>query len=419
MHDSKYDGVLTCPVSGSKNCYVVLEIPEVPVFCNVLYETRSEALAAPCGQMVLAYCPDSGHLFNASFDARLLDYSPSYENSLHFSPRFQHFAESLADRLIQTYAIRNKQVIDIGCGQGDFLELLCQRGNNTGIGFDPSYDEAQITTPANRGFSVVQDLYTEKYADRSADLITCRHVLEHIEDPRSFVDTIRKTIGDRAGTTVYCEVPNALFILKDLAVWDLIYEHVSYFSRASLSKLFREQGFQVMSAYPHFADQYLGIEAQPVHRHTKAIGDVDGGVHFNVGSNSGSTTESDVETDELAELVGLVASFSDRYEEKVALWSRILDDVAAKQQRAVVWGAGSKGVTILNILDSRDRIEFAVDINPRKQGKFVAGSGQQIVDPDALTDYRPDVVLLMNEVYRSEVEQLLSNKGLFPTILVA
>ena len=68
-----------------------------------------------------------------------MEYTQSYENSLHFSPGFQKFAADLADRLITRYNLRGKDVIDIGCGKGDFLKLICARGGNRGVGFDPSY----------------------------------------------------------------------------------------------------------------------------------------------------------------------------------------------------------------------------------------------------------------------------------------
>ena len=73
----------------------------------------------------------------------------------------------------------------------------------------------------------------------------------------------------------------------------------------------------------------------------------------------------------------------------------------------MVWGAGSKGVAFLSTLQIFEEIEFAVDINPNKSGTYMAGTGQKIVSPDFLVDYQPDVILLMNPVYRTEVEQKL------------
>jgi len=77
-----------------------------------------------------------------------------------------------------------------------------------------------------------------------------------------------------------------------------------------------------------------------------------------------------------------------------------LEQIKGKGQRAVVWGAGSKGVTFLNVLNIQDQIEYVVDINLRKQGMYIAGTGQQIVPPEFLRNYQPDVVIVMNLIYK-------------------
>lgn len=405
---------LTCPVSGSRNCFSFLEIPDVPVFCNVLYDTRDEALAAARGNITLAYCPDSGHVFNAAFDPRLVEYSPVYENSLHFSPHFQRFAEALADRLIDTYDIRNKHVIDIGCGKGDFLGILCDRGSNTGTGFDPSYESRDVVEADTRPFSVVKDLYSDKYSDQKADFISCRHVLEHVQDPQAFLGAIRTTIGNRSNTPVYFEVPDALFILRDMAVWDIIYEHVSYYSSVSLAALVERSSFDVKRTYSHFSGQYLSIESAPSDTIPFDATPINA-----TPSNATPIDATEARRAVLEELNALVASFAQRYNDKVTRWRNLLDEIDSDNSRVVIWGAGSKGVTILNILDTKDRIKFAVDVNPRKQGKFIAGSGQQIISPQALAAYRPDVVLLMNGIYQSEVEAMLAGIGLSPSVIAA
>lgn len=400
MLSASSEHILTCPVSGSTDCIPFLEIHGMPVLCNVLYDSRDEAVGVARGDLSLVFCRESGHVFNASFDSELITYAPNYENSLHFSQTFQDFADKLADHLIEDYGIRNKRVIDIGCGRGDFLQALCDRGNNTGIGFDPSFQTSSDQAVKSKSFHVIPDLYSEKYSDTPADLVCCRHVLEHIERPLDFVQTVRKAIGNNRDAVVYFEVPNLLFILRDLAIWDLIYEHVSYFSTCSLEWLFRSSGFTVQDTYPAYGGQFLGIESS-------LTGDSDTQREAASRAVSSGLSESDT-----PEAIGeLVANFSREYHEKVGRWSRIVDSLRASGKQAVIWGAGSKGVTILNILQAADVIRYAVDINPRKHGKFVAGSGQQIVGPDALVELRPDTVLLMNSIYEEEVRGTLNEIG--------
>lgn len=69
-------------------------------------------------------------------------------------------------------------------------------------------------------------------------------------------------------------------------------------------------------------------------------------------------------------------------------------------------------MTFLNTLKTQDQIEYVVDINPRKRGRYVPGTGQQIVPPEFLRDYQPDVVIVMNPIYKSEIQQLIKSLGL-------
>ncbi len=75
--------------------------------------------------------------------------------------------------------------------------------------------------------------------------------------------------------------------------------------------------------------------------------------------------------------------------------------------KIVLWGAGSKGIALLNQLKHSDMIEYTVDINPVKNGKYIPGSAQQIVSPDFLTTYQPDSILIMNDIYRQEIQNCL------------
>jgi hypothetical protein len=81
-----------------------------------------------------------------------------------------------------------------------------------------------------------------------------------------------------------------------------------------------------------------------------------------------------------------------------------------------LWGAGSRGVTLLNILKDR-RIEYAVDINPQKQGKYVPGTGQKIVNPKFLLKNHPDYTILANPAYEEEIRQIMKNFEITPKFI--
>ena len=260
METRNAENAVQCIVCGSTRIERLISLDDVPIHCNVLWPTREEARRAPHGDLQLGFCTVCGHVFNTAFDPALMEYTQEYENSLHFSQRFQSYAEGLAERLVQRYGVRDKNVIDIGCGKGDFLALLCSLGNNRGTGFDPSYEPEHMRSPSADRMTIVRDFYSPEYSSYKADLITCRHVLEHIQHPREFVETVSRSIGGRTATILFFEVPNVLYTLRDMGIWDLIYEHCSYFSGCSLSRLFMESGFTVLDQSELYEGQFLGID---------------------------------------------------------------------------------------------------------------------------------------------------------------
>ena len=385
-------GPSCCPICGSDSPVDLLRIPAVPVYCNVLWPLREQALVAARGSMGLKYCTECTHVFNASYDAGLTDYTPDYDNSLHFSPHFKHYAEELAGRLVERYALREKTLVEIGCGKGDFLMLLCEQGDNRGWGFDRSFDPDRVDEGRRQRINFVQEFYCAEHAARlRPDFVCCRHVLEHIADPRGFLGELRRGFADRTDAVLYFEVPNALYTLKDMGIWDLIYEHCAYFTLGSLTQVATSSGFDVVDMGETFCGQFIFVEMRP-----------------GVGRMRVAVPESHQPAS-----VSLYASqFAEQYRAKVCAWQGRLRDLRQARRTVVIWGGGSKGVTFLNVLGAESGIEYVVDLNPHKQGKYVAGTGQRVVSPEFLRTVRPTDVIVMNPIYEREIASSVRALGL-------
>lgn len=385
-----------CPVCDSNEARAVTTVERVPVLCNLLYRTREAALSAEMAQIRLAFCEGCGHVWNARFEPERVQYGPDYENSLHFSGRFQRYADELAESLRDRYLLSGKRIVEIGCGQGDFLRALCALGANAGFGYDPSSPKPD---PAARGsgedgVTLSRRPFAPELASVRPDLVCCRHCLEHIAAPRELLRALRSGVG--TDCAVYFEVPNALYTLRDAGIWDLIYEHCGYFTPSSLRRAFARCGFEVVDVTEAFEGQFLGLHARASLRDCQVAAE----------------DERDV-----GAVRALVGKFADAFGTKVGEWRAHLQTVRDRGQRAVVWGAGSKGNTFLQL--AGPHTEYVVDINPRKHGKFVAGTGQQIVAPDFLRGYRPDLVVAMNPIYADEIRRQLGGLGVEAELLCA
>lgn len=379
-----------CWVCDGTELTVFFEATSMPIHCNVLWACAEEARAAPRGAIHLALCTSCGMVMNLAFDADSVTYTAAYENSLHFSPRFQRYAAELARTLIERLSLKGKTILEIGCGTGEFLQLLCTGGRNNGMGFDPSYEPNRDTEGAQDNVTIVPEPFSSADVSLTADLICCRHVLEHTPAPRAFLEEVSKVADRRPGCSVFFEVPNALYTLRDLGIWDIIYEHCSYFSAPSLARQFASVGFEIRDLYTAFGDQYLCLEA---------------------GGGGGRNLPANRWVPQVQELIELVEVFANHYSEKVDIWSDRLGRLLDQGRRVVLWGAGSKGVTFLNTVVGGESIAHVVDLNPRKQGKFIPGVGQVVASPESLRQVEPDVVLVMNAIYEEEIQALLIDLG--------
>ena len=192
--------------------------------------------------MVLVQDEKSGLIFNQAFDADKLSYDADYQNEQAHSGQFQKHLSDVEGIIAKHF--KGQELIEVGCGKGYFLELLKGLGYSI-TGIDPAYegDNADvIKAPFTRGLGL------------AADAIVLRHVLEHIEDPVSFLSVIGEA---NQGGQIYIEVPCFDWILEHKAWFDLFYEHVNYFRLDDLRRMFGT----VHEAGHLFGGQYLYIVA--------------------------------------------------------------------------------------------------------------------------------------------------------------
>jgi hypothetical protein len=355
----------------------------VPVHQNLLFDTAEAARAMKRGALDMRACRECGFVFNAAFDPKLVDYGPAYENSQDCSPAFNAHLDALVDRLVVGNGVRNGRVVEVGCGKGVFLKKLLEHPENhsDAVGFDPSYLGAERVGRMR----FVKNFYGPATAV-PADVVVCRHVIEHVPEPLELLRTVRAGVGESGQTRVYFETPCVEWILTNRVPWDFFYEHCSLFTAASLALALERAGFAVTDVRHVFGGQYLWAEgtsggpASGVRRHqdrAKVFPTPDPGLRTP--------------------------------DEWVARWESLLTAHSARGP-VYVWGAGAKGVTFCNLADpDASRIAGVVDVNPAKQGKFLPGTGHAIVTPSHAAN--AVAVLVLNPNYVAEVRASVRQLG--------
>ncbi|MDI9640287.1 hypothetical protein QM565_31770 [Geitlerinema splendidum] len=175
--------------------------------------------------------------------------------------------------------------------------------------------------------------------------------------------------------------------MNNQVMWDLFYEHCSYFTKQSLTTAFEIAGFQVRSVEHVFNDQYLWLEATRSEKKspiTKAPNDI----------------------------VKLCQKYSDSEQKLKQNWNARIEQLH-KKGKIAIWGAGAKGVTFVNLIDpGQNKIDCVIDLNPNKQGNYIPGTGHCIVDYKEAIKRDVKTAILMNPNYYQENIQLLAANGL-------
>lgn len=209
--------------------------------------------------------------------------------------------------------------------------------------------------------------------------------MEHIKDPLKLLVTIKRSLKKK-NTTIFFEVPNVKWILTNFVFWDIFYEHYSYFTPSTLKYAFLKAGLEVTKTSTAFGDQYLWIEAMPMKNKNQDIK-----LHS-------------LPNDEIGSEINI---FAKNYSNQIEKCKKLLICMN-ETEKSAIWGAGAKGVTLLNILDpNAELIDAAIDINPNKQGKFIAGTGHPIISPEKIKSKNYKKILNLNPNYLNENIELL------------
>ena len=309
--------------------------------------------------MELVQSADSGFVFNRLFEPSLMVYDINYQNEQSNSLYFKNHLKSVLELLISK-GIKDKKVVEIGCGKGVFFEMMLDAGIDC-WGFDPTYE--------GHNPKIIKDYFSEKHKGMDADVIIMRHTLEHIPQPFSFLHTIAQA-NDYKGH-LFVEVPTFDWIVNKEAYWDIFYEHCNYFDERSLGCMFDEA---VVGNF--FGGQYIYLWAD-LSRLRKMI-----------------------------PVQNFIPYDGRVFEKKMKGHQSLLNGNGT----AIIWGAGAKGSTFLNLMDkNRDRIAYVIDINPLKQDRFIAGTGHPIYSPEQLKKEPPGTVIIMNENYKEEIIRMIDN----------
>jgi SAM-dependent methyltransferase len=319
-----------------------------------------------------------------------------------YSTSWLEHCHRYSERMIELLSLgEHSQVVEIASNDGYLLQYFRERGVPV-LGVEPAANVAQVARE-ERGIPTVVEFFgratARSLATRSrADLLVGNNVLAHVPDLDDFVGGMKILLAP--GGTITMEFPHLLRLIDD-DQWDTIYhEHFSYFSFLTASRVFAAQGLRLFD-----------VEELPTH----------GGSLRVYGAHEDDASKPDTER-----AVGLREREREAGYERLETYTRYGARVEADKRRilefliglkdegrrVVGYGAPAKGNTLLNYCGvRRDFLDYTVDLNPHKQGRFLPGSHIPIRPPRALREDRPDVVVILPWNLKDEIVEQLGFVG--------
>ncbi len=376
-----------CPVCGNKSLISTVYRKYIPVMQNYVYKSKEKAMNSNKGEFSLEICDNCGFGFNSKFDNSLLTYDEGYDNSIPSSV-FHSYHLDIVNYLNQNYPIEKGFIVDIGCGKGEFLKTLCKQfPKATGLGIDPSCEiKGHIKEDEIKNVKFIQDVFKPEYITHRPSLVICRHILEHIEEPVDFLESIKQSLKLYSDTPFFFEIPDTEWIIENEAFWDFCYEHCNYYSISSFSNLLRLSGFKVIKMKKGFGDQYLWIET--------CINDDEKKKSINSANNNN--------------FIEKILAYSKKEVKNILAIKEKLSNFKTEGKIIAIWGMATKGVVLSNLIDEDLKIiDVCIDINSNKQGKFIPLLGHEIVAPERLTNFKNEslIIIIMNPNYTNEIKE--------------
>ena len=292
--------------------------------------------------------------------------SGGYSTTMH---RLRH---EQYERFMQTCPIEGRRVVEVGCGRGEFLRIWREDGFNVeaaGIEHDPALVRLAREDGLNVEAGFAGDEATE-IPGAPFDAFCSFNFLEHQPDPNGMLRCIHRNLNDEAYGLI--TVPSLEYIVEQESYYELIRDHIAYYSREAFCFVLEKNGFRVLSCREVNRDTWEAIVEKKRRLDTTAM-----------------------------------RRNRDALREEITGW---IGGLKAQGRRVAVWGASHQGLTILSSMDLREDVAYVVDSAPFKQGRLTIGSHVPIVPPERLREDPVDAVLIVAPGYTREIADSIRDR---------
>ena len=360
---------IKCKICGSSFLKSLLRYENMPAKAQFFPERKNLEKDTPvvlevyqclsCGVIQLASSPVS--------------YYKEVIRASSFSQEMQRFRKRQFRNFIKRFSLEGKKIVEIGCGQGEYLSIMKECGANT---YGIEYSKKSVKQCFKKGLKVSQGFVDNaqfKIDYAPFDAFFMLSFLEHLPSPCETLRGIYNNLKEEGVGIV--EVPNFNMIVKKKLFSEFISDHLFYFSKDTLRRTLEISGFEVIECKEIWYDYIISAWV----RKRKKL-----------------------------ELTSFY-----RHQEKV---KKEIESYI-KNKKIAVWGAGHQALAALSLFKLKDRVRYVVDSATFKQGKFTPATHIPVVSPQKLEEDPPQALIIMAGSYSDEVAKIVKEK--FSKIQVA
>lgn len=304
------------------------------------------------------------------FDCEPVDYYRDVIRAGGFSKTMVELRRYQYKHLIDSYHLEGKKFIEVGCGQGEFLKVLSEFPVEVhGIEHDPHLVELARAQglDVTEGFTETEDT---RFAGGLYDVFLSFNFLEHQPDPSTMLQAIYRNLEDDAMGLI--TVPSFEYIMDHNSYYELIRDHLAYYTFETLTPLLERNGFQVE-------------ECEVINRDTLSVI---------------VRKRPQMDTENLLECYVNLKQEMETYMKYLDAWDK----------KVAIWGASHQGFTLAATTKLGEKARYIIDSAPFKQGKFAPASHLPIVGPDHFHEHPVDAIIITAPGYTDEIAASIRQK---------
>ena len=304
------------------------------------------------------------------FDCEPVDYYRDVIRAGGFSKTMVELRRYQYKHLIDSYHLEGKKFIEVGCGQGEFLKVLSEFPVEVhGIEHDPHLVELARAQglDVTEGFTETEDT---RFAGGLYDVFLSFNFLEHQPDPSTMLQAIYRNLEDDAMGLI--TVPSFEYIMDHNSYYELIRDHLAYYTFETLTPLLERNGFQVE-------------ECEVINRDTLSVI---------------VRKRPQMDTENLLECYVNLKREMETYMKYLDAWDK----------KVAIWGASHQGFTLAATTKLGEKARYIIDSAPFKQGKFAPASHLPIVGPDHFHEHPVDAIIITAPGYTDEIAASIRRK---------